>query len=135
MAAEKTRICSRRRNPMLRQYDLLNKCLKELKGSMLPAEKRLRVELLLIQTKRVLLKDEVESKVTGDVASEKEFLGVYEHLRRVCGCYSKTETEQFIVNLGKTKEDLDDISETKRESMGCGQERRYHGRLTATRTA
>jgi hypothetical protein len=45
---------------MMKQY----RCLKELKGSQVPTNKELSLEVLLIQTKLAHLKSEVESRVT-----------------------------------------------------------------------
>ena len=49
--------------------------------------------MLLNQIKVALLKGEVESRVSGDAASEQEFLGVYDRVRRVCGFYREVETD------------------------------------------
>jgi len=97
----------------MKQYDILNRCLKELNGSRIPDSKRLRLEVLLIQAKLVLLKSEVESRVAGDAASEQEFLGVYDSLKRVCGCYCQAETDLLIGQLEKLKEGLNDFPEAK----------------------
>lgn len=109
----------------MRQYDLLNRCLRELKGSQVPGTKRLRLEVLLIQTKLVLLKSEVESRVAGNAASEQEFLGVYDSVRRVCGRYCQAETDHLICYLEKMKEGLNDNPEAnpeaKRTNVRLGQ--------------
>jgi hypothetical protein len=106
---------------MIRQYDLLNRCLRELKGSQVPETKRLRLEVLLIQTKLVLLKSEVESRVAGDAASEQEFLGVYDSVKRVCVHYCQAETDQLICYLERMKEGLNDNPEAKRANVRLGQ--------------
>jgi hypothetical protein len=111
-------------DPMMRQYDLLNRCLKELRGSQVPDSKRLRLEVLLIQTKLALLQGEVESRVVGDAASELEFLGVYDCLRQVCGCYDKAETDLLIGHLEKMKKDLNNDSEAQRTKTRPGQKQK-----------
>ena len=108
----------------MRQYDLLNRCLKELRGSQVPDSKRLRLEVLLIQTKLALLQGEVESRVVGDAASELEFLGVYDCLRQVCGCYDKAETDLLIGHLEKMKKDLNNDSEAQRTKTRPGQKQK-----------
>jgi hypothetical protein len=105
----------------MRQYDLLNQCLKALNGSLMPSCKRLRLEVLLIQTKLVLLKGEVESRVTGDAASEGEFLGVYDRLKRVCDCYCQAETDLIIGRLEKMKVDLNGGTGAQRAIARPGQ--------------
>jgi len=116
---------------MIKQYDLLNSCLRQLKSSKLPALKKLKIELLLIQTKQVLLKSVVESRVTGDAASEREFLGIYDSVRRVCSCYCEAETDLLIGHLEKVKEGLNQNSEAKRTSMWRGQKNSGRGLLNA----
>jgi hypothetical protein len=111
---------------MMRQYDLLNRCLKELHGSQVPASKRLKLEVLLIQTKLVLLQGEVESRVVGDAASEQEFLGVYERLRQVCGCYCQAETDLLIEHLEKMKVGLTDGYEAQRTKVRPEQKQKGH---------
>ena len=102
---------------MMRQYDLLNKCLKELRASSLPAYQRLTVEVLLIQIKRILLCNEVKSRVAGNAESEQEFLGLYDRIERICGIY-RAETDMLILHLEKLKDGLSDGSEAKRTGMG-----------------
>ena len=106
---------------MIRQYDLLNRCLQELHGSQLPACKRLKLEVLLIQTKLALLQGEVENRVAGDAASEGEFLGVYDRLRRVCGCYCQAETDLLVGQLEKVKAGLNDRPGAQRANTRPGQ--------------
>jgi hypothetical protein len=91
---------------LMRQYEILNRCLKELYGSQLHTDKRLRIEVLLNQIKLALLKVEVESRVSGDAASEQEFLGVYDRVRRVCGFYREVETDFLIGHLERMKKSL-----------------------------
>jgi hypothetical protein len=99
--------------PMMRQYELLNRCLKELDGSNIQTARKLRLEVLFIQTKLALLKSEVESLLCCDAASEQEFLGIYDSLRRVCGSYCAEETDQLIHRMEKLKEGLNSSAEAK----------------------
>ena len=69
---------------MLKQYCILSKCLSELKKSDLPLIEKLKLEVQLIQTKRILLDYKVEQRVTGALGSEKEFNDLYEQFRHVC---------------------------------------------------
>jgi hypothetical protein len=98
---------------MMRQYEILNKCLRELAGSNIQTARKLRLEVLFIQTKLALLKSEVESRLYCDAASEQEFLGIYDSLRRVCGSYCAEETDQLIHRMEKLKEDLNSSAEAK----------------------
>ena len=69
---------------MLKQYSTLTSCLAELRRSDLPIIEKLRLEVQLIQTKRILLDLQVELKVAGRASSEREFNGLYEQLKSVC---------------------------------------------------
>ena len=69
---------------MLMQYSMLSKCLAELKKSDLPVIEKLRIEVQLIQTKRILLDRKVEQRVTGSAGSEQQFSELYEQLLHVC---------------------------------------------------
>jgi hypothetical protein len=66
---------------MLKQYHVLNKCLSDLKTSSLPAMEKLKLEVELIQTKRILLDHEVERRVAGVVDSENDFNDLYHMVR------------------------------------------------------
>jgi hypothetical protein len=69
---------------MLKQYSVLTKCLAELKSSDLPIIEKLKIEVQLIQTKRILLDYRVEQKITGVASSEREFNDLYEQVRYAC---------------------------------------------------
>ena len=69
---------------MLKQYSILSKCLSELKKSDLPIIEKLRIEVQLIQTKRILLDHRVENRITGALDSEQQFNNLYDQLRQVC---------------------------------------------------
>jgi hypothetical protein len=105
---------------MMRQYKILNRCLKELNSSQLQTDKKLKMEVLLLQIKLVLLRREVESRLTGDAASEQVFLVLYDSVRRACNSYSQTETESLIGQLEKIKDYLNNSSELKRTNVEPG---------------
>jgi hypothetical protein len=69
---------------MLKQYSILTKCLAELKTSDLPIIEKLKIEVQLIQTKRILLDYRVEQKITGVASSERDFDDLYEKVRYAC---------------------------------------------------
>jgi hypothetical protein len=69
---------------MLKQYSTLTKCLAELKNSDLPVIEKLKLEVQLIQTKRILLDYGVELRVTGVASSEKDFSELLEQVQAVC---------------------------------------------------
>jgi hypothetical protein len=69
---------------MLKQYSILSKCLSELKKSELPVIEKLKLEVQLIQTKRILLDYKVEVRVTGALRSEQEFNELFEQVQSVC---------------------------------------------------
>jgi hypothetical protein len=69
---------------MLRQYNILNRCLLDLKKSDMQDMKRLKLEVQLIQTKQLLLNRQVEYRVAGVVSSEEEFNGMYDLFRDAC---------------------------------------------------
>ena len=119
---------------MMRQYELLNLCLRELQGSRVPSDKKLRIEVLLLQTKLVLLRKEVESQVWGNAASEREFFGLYERVRQVCGRDCQADMDLLIGQLVKLKETLNDYSEAKRTDTGPGTKERDRALQTFTRT-
>jgi hypothetical protein len=69
---------------MLKQYQILTCCLTELKASGIPAMEKLKLEVQLIQTKRILLDHEVKLRVSGVEASETEFNDLYNLVRFAC---------------------------------------------------
>ncbi|MBJ6727128.1 hypothetical protein [Geomesophilobacter sediminis] len=69
---------------MLKQYRILTDCLYLLKNSHLPVMDKLRLEVQLIQAKRLLLNDEVGNKVEGVASSESEFGDLYRRIQEIC---------------------------------------------------
>lgn len=57
---------------MLKQYHILNECLRELKSEEQDIG-RLQVEIRLYKLKRLLLQDEVADKLKNDLPSERDF--------------------------------------------------------------
>jgi hypothetical protein len=70
--------------PMLKQYSVVTKCLSELKKSDLPIIEKLKLEVQLIQTKRLLLDCKVEYRIAGVASSERDFDSLYEKVRHAC---------------------------------------------------
>jgi len=69
---------------MLKQYQILTCCLIELKASGIPTMKKLKLEVQLIQAKRILLDHEVKLRVSGVEASEAEFNDLYNLVMLAC---------------------------------------------------
>jgi hypothetical protein len=69
---------------MLKQYGLLTDCLSELKTSSLPSIEKLKLEVELLEIKRVLLDPKVEQSIAGVEESETEFNDLYNLVRYAC---------------------------------------------------
>ena len=69
---------------MLKQYCILTSCLSELKASNLPAIDKLKFEIQIIETKRILLDHDVANRVSGMASSEKTFAELYALVRSAC---------------------------------------------------
>ncbi|GFO70342.1 hypothetical protein GMLC_39210 [Geomonas limicola] len=90
---------------MLKQYSILTKCLAELKNSDLPIIEKLKLEVQLIQTKRILLDQKVEYRVAGVASSEREFNSLYEQIRTACNSGRiKAEIEQIKGHIHQIKD-------------------------------
>jgi len=83
---------------MLKQYQILTCCLTELKASGIPPMEKLKLEVQLIQTKRILLDHEVKLRVSGVEASEAEFNDLYNLVRLACK-YDNANNEVDKVNV------------------------------------
>lgn len=91
---------------MLKQYSILTKCLSELKNSDLPIIEKLKLEVQLIQTKRILLDQKVEYRVAGVLSSEREFDALYEQIRAAClSGRIKAEVERIKGHIHQIKDD------------------------------
>jgi hypothetical protein len=111
---------------MLKQYSVLSKCLAELKKSNLPVIEKLRIEVQLIQTKRILLDHVVENKISGLASSEYQFNNLYEQLRNVCGSEDVPEgMERLKELLLEIKEELNLVANGRSKySLQKAQERK-----------
>ena len=67
------------------QYRIINQCLQLLKQSEMPTIKKLRVEIQLIQMKRLLLNDTLPSEVRSGPCGEDVFEGLLSQMRGICG--------------------------------------------------
>jgi len=67
------------------QYRIINQCLQLLKQSDMPTIKKLRVEIQLIQMKRLLLNDAVPKEVRCGPCGTEVFEGLLSQMRKICG--------------------------------------------------
>ena len=67
------------------QYSIINQCLQLLKQSDMPTIKKLRVEIQLIQMKRLLLNEAMPKATDNGPCGEGEFEGLLSQMRRICG--------------------------------------------------
>ena len=67
------------------QYSIINQCLHLLKQSNIPTINRLRVEIQLIQMKRLLLNDAADPGGSCTFCGEEPFRDLLSDMRRVCG--------------------------------------------------
>lgn len=70
---------------MEQQFGIINQCLHLLKQSDLPAIKKLRTEIQLIQVKRLLLKDGLSNDMKCGPGGEDMFDGLLCQMRKMCG--------------------------------------------------
>jgi hypothetical protein len=66
------------------QYRIINQCLQLLKQSEMPTIKKLRVEIQLIQMKRLLLNDALPAEVKCGSCGEDVFEGLLSQMRGIC---------------------------------------------------
>jgi hypothetical protein len=66
------------------QYRIINQCLQLLKQSEMPTIKKLRVEIQLIQMKRLLLNDALPNEVKCGSCGEDVFEGLLNQMRGIC---------------------------------------------------
>lgn len=69
---------------MDQQYTIVNQCLQLLKQSDMPTIKRLRVEIQLIQMKRLLLNDAIPNDVKCGSCGKDVFEALLSQMRRIC---------------------------------------------------
>lgn len=78
------------------QYIIINKCLQLLKQSDMATMNKLRVELQLIQMKRILLNHNVPHELKYASCGEEVFEGLFSDMRRIC---EGSCTEVAIIDL------------------------------------
>lgn len=69
---------------MLKQYDILTKCLIMLNIPLLPQIEKLKLEIQLILMKQLLLMNPVESRISGMAKSEADFEDLYRQIEEIC---------------------------------------------------
>jgi hypothetical protein len=69
---------------MIKQYRILSDCLSELKKSRLPMLEKLKLQVQLIQAKRLLLHEEIAAKIDGVPVSEAEFAELQRSMQKAC---------------------------------------------------
>jgi hypothetical protein len=67
------------------QYSIINQCLQLLKQSDMPTIKKLRVEIQLIQMKRLLLNDSLARELKCGSCGDDVFEGLLCQMQRICG--------------------------------------------------
>jgi hypothetical protein len=70
---------------MEHQYSIINQCLQLLKQSDMPTIKRLRVEIQLIQMKRLLLNEDISHELKSGPCGRDVFEALLNQMRNLCG--------------------------------------------------
>ncbi|MBJ6723978.1 hypothetical protein [Geomesophilobacter sediminis] len=83
---------------MDQQYNIINQCLHLLKHSDMPTIKKLRVEIQLIQMKRLLLNESIPMDVRRGSCSTEVFEGLLTQMRGVCHGPSSNEGLAELMN-------------------------------------
>jgi len=93
---------------MLKQYGILTMCQTEIEKCDLPIIDKLKLDMQLIQAKRILLDGKVSNRVRNDARSERAFQELYDQIRHVClPGGPASEVEGLIARLIKMKEELE----------------------------
>ncbi|MBJ6724056.1 hypothetical protein [Geomesophilobacter sediminis] len=74
---------------MLKQYNVLTKCLTVINIPILPHIEKLRLEIQLILLKQLLLMQPIESKIRGATHSELEFEDLQARIEDICTSLSE----------------------------------------------
>jgi hypothetical protein len=83
------------------QYSIINQCLQLLKQSDLPTIKKLRVEIQLIQMKRLLLNDAIPTEVQSGSCSMEAFEELLTQMRRICaGSCDQSALPELLDQIG-----------------------------------
>ena len=108
---------------MLRHYGILNGCLEILKNSSLPAVIKLKLEVQLIQIKRILLNDQVKHPVSWVASCEQVFTDLQESIQTVCNsAETDGEAESLLLLCLKIKNDLEsELKHDDRDYPGRGE--------------
>lgn len=69
----------------MEEYKRVNQCIELLKETHLPTIKKLRVEIQLIQMKRLLLADEVPTESRCGSCGQPLFDGLMDQMGKICG--------------------------------------------------
>lgn len=85
---------------MLKQYQILNDCVRELKSEEQDIG-RLQVEIQLYKLKRLLLQDEVAAKLKNDLANEKDFELLREMIVACKGTHNQAEMVKIIIHISQ----------------------------------
>lgn len=82
---------------MEHQFGIINQCLQLLKQSDVPAIKKLRAEIQLIQVKRLLLKDGLSEELKSSSGKDM-FEGLLAQMRAMCGSNCDHEALTGVMN-------------------------------------
>jgi len=83
---------------MDQQYGVINQCLQLLKRSDLPTIKKLRVEIQLIQLKRLLLNDAISSEIMLSSCGNDMFEGLLCQMRTISSGSAKADALSELMN-------------------------------------
>jgi hypothetical protein len=92
------------------RYSIVNQCMQLLKQSDLPTIKKLRVEILLIQLKRLLLDYDIDNEPKIGPCGEDVFEELLRQMR--CICSEDCESDQVSALMEKMGGVVSQLSET-----------------------
>src|SRR5690242_11925007 len=98
---------------MLTQYEILVNCQSEVRGANLPDMDKFRLEVQLIECKRLLLSHLFDEGWAGAVGIKEEFCTLHEHFERVCS------SRQNDVGVSLLVTRLNDIMRQLNREMEC----------------
>jgi hypothetical protein len=83
------------------QYSIINQCLQLLKQSDLPTIKKLRVEIQLIQMKRLLLNDAIPTEIQSGSCSMEACEQLLRQMRAICvGSCDQSALSELMDQIG-----------------------------------
>jgi hypothetical protein len=107
---------------MIKQFDTLNRCLQELGRHPTRSIGKLKLEVQLILTKRVLLDRAVELRVAGNARSEDEFHDISGQVRLLCSSnFPVSTTDYLVARLEQVRTELRNYLVPKGESAAPAQ--------------